>query len=466
MAELRDARSGSSGPSGDTMSADALYRQGMAHYRRRQWRQARDLFQGLKRLDPGWRGVDALLHELDIFINLEDLSPDETSMGQAATDRGPHTLKGAVAALQGALRGRVRRIVPAIFGAAALAFAAYAIVNVQVGQRIAELRRQGRSYRAAQQLPKAINAYEELLLLAPGDGEARDVLWAAYRERGEERSALAQSLELRHLYQEAAQQWEGALADLRAARDVDRGRHQDAQAELEGRMATAQEGRHGAALLAQAGELRAEERWLDVIQLLQALRDASPSYQSADVEDYLHEAYLQGGAQSMARAGTAAEAQEAVALLAQAADMRPDDAVARQALAQGRVYQQALSGWEGRQWGTAVEALQALLREAPGYAEGRAQELLCRSYMQRAGERHGAGHLREALADYEAMLALGCSQQAEAQDKAKAIALALTPTAAPTPRPTWTPEVTGTLALTLTLTPGPSPVPIPTDGTQ
>ncbi len=464
MAELRDARSEPAGPSGDTMSAEALYRQGMAHYRRRQWRQARDSFQGLKKLDPGWRGVDALLHELDIFINLEDLSPDETSPGQAAADQKPLTPANLVEALRGALRGRVSRVAPALFGAVALAVAAYAFVNLQVGQRVAELRRQGRAYRAAQQLPEAINAYEELLLLAPRDEEAREVLWAAYRERGDERSALAQSLEQRRLYQDAAQQWEGALADLRAARDVDRGRHPDGQAELEQHMTAAQEGRHGADVLAQAIQLRAEERWLDVIQLLQALHDASPGYLSADVEEYLSDAYLQGGLQGMARASTAGEAQQAIALLAQAADMRPDNAVSWQALLQGRIYQQALNGWEARQWDTAVEAAQALLREAPGYAGGRARELLCSSYLQRAGERHDAGQLRDALADYEAMLALGCSQQAETQEKAKAIALALTPTVTPTPWPTRTPVVTATLVLTLT--PGPSPLPFPTYGAQ
>ncbi len=464
MAELRDARSEPVGPSGDTMSAEALYRQGMAYYRRRQWRQARDSFQGVKKLDPAWRGVDALLHELDIFINLEDLSPDETSAGQAAADRKRLAPRNFIEALRGALRVRVSRVVPALFGAVALTVAAYAIVNLQVGQRVAELRRQGRACRAAQQLPETINAYEELLLLAPRDEEAREVLWTAYRERGEERSALAQSLEQRHLYQDAAEQWEGALADLRAARDVDRGHHADSQAELEQRMAIAQQGRHGAGVLAQAIDLRAEERWLDVVQLLQALHDASPAYQSADVEEYLFEAYLQGGAQGIARASTAGEAERAIALLGQAADMRPNDAVSWQALLQGRVYQQALSGWEARQWDTAVESLQALLREEPGYAGGRARELLCSSYLQRAGERHDAGQLRDALADYEAMLALGCSQQAEAQDRAKAIALALTPTVTPTRWPTPTPVVTATLVLTLT--PGPGPVPLPTYGAQ
>ena len=58
----------------------------MAYYRRRQWQQAREGFQQLKRIDPGRRGIDALLDELDIFIRLESLEPTELPQEQVTAE--------------------------------------------------------------------------------------------------------------------------------------------------------------------------------------------------------------------------------------------------------------------------------------------------------------------------------------------------------------------------------------------
>jgi tetratricopeptide (TPR) repeat protein len=57
--------------SGD--QADALYQEGMAHYRRREWEDAKACFRRLKALAPDRRGVDELLNEVDMFIQLQEL---------------------------------------------------------------------------------------------------------------------------------------------------------------------------------------------------------------------------------------------------------------------------------------------------------------------------------------------------------------------------------------------------------
>lgn len=57
--------------------ADALYAQGMAHYRRREWEDARECFARLWAIAPDRRGVGVLLDEVDMFIQLEAMRPGE-----------------------------------------------------------------------------------------------------------------------------------------------------------------------------------------------------------------------------------------------------------------------------------------------------------------------------------------------------------------------------------------------------
>jgi len=56
--------------------AQALYAQGMEHYRKRQWEQARACFERLRRFAPSYRSVDALLNEAEIFIQLQQMESD------------------------------------------------------------------------------------------------------------------------------------------------------------------------------------------------------------------------------------------------------------------------------------------------------------------------------------------------------------------------------------------------------
>lgn len=66
-------------PAEDVPNPEALYREGMAHYRARRWAQARECFARLRVLDPGRHGIDSLLSELDHFIRLEEVRPALTA---------------------------------------------------------------------------------------------------------------------------------------------------------------------------------------------------------------------------------------------------------------------------------------------------------------------------------------------------------------------------------------------------
>lgn len=59
------------GAAPDPLDPDDLYEQGLAHYRQRHWREAQECFRRVQEAEPGRRGVEALLRELEMFISLE-----------------------------------------------------------------------------------------------------------------------------------------------------------------------------------------------------------------------------------------------------------------------------------------------------------------------------------------------------------------------------------------------------------
>lgn len=429
MAESHDARRVPPA-SGDALSADALYKQGMAHYRRHQWRQAWQSFQGLKQADPGCREIDALLDELDIFIRLESLIPkgspagaSEPTLPLSSPFSMPQMSGGAMPAPAPQAHPIWRPL--AMAGVLMLAFLIVGAANPSLARRRAELRERGQAYQATEQWSEAINSFERLLLFAPDDSQVYNELSAAYKARGLQRAAEAETLEGQALYREAAQQWEMALADLGAARDV----AIPAQSNPAPQIVLAQERRWSASLMDQAIGLGERQRWMEAIQVLQTLSAEQPGYRTADVQARLSLAYLQAGLASIASAETSIEVRKSISLLEQAGTAQPSNGQVSIALARARTYLQAMVSAEGAQWSEAIDALQGLLQLDPGYAAGQASNLLCRAHMQRAAARYQAGDLHLALADYEAIAASGCSQLARARQMATTLAVALSPTA-------------------------------------
>jgi len=216
MAELPDARSVLPGSQEDAVSADALYNQGMSFYRRHQWRQAQESFRQLQRLDPGRRGIEDLLNELEIFIRLESLNP--SALPQELAAPRPEEAGAREGPGWAGWQPRLSRLLPAAVVAAALlatlALLARGAIGAWAAQPAAELHYLGKAYCASHKWPEAVSTYEQLLLLAPADAEARDGLWAAYYEWGHQRTADANSLEERGLYQSAVELWGGSPGRL------------------------------------------------------------------------------------------------------------------------------------------------------------------------------------------------------------------------------------------------------------
>ena len=474
MAEFHDAQGTSPTSPEEAVSAEALYNQGMAFYRRRQWQRARESFQRLKKLEPGRRGIDALLDELDIFIRLESLEPapfpDAPQPGfdkerPAALPQLTPAAAGASAVVVAPASHTLPRwllpvTVVVVVALAALGYAVYGFVNPNRVHRQAELRNLGQAYRMARNWDKAIDAYEELHLLVPDDLEAKNGLWIAYYERGDKQVTDAVRFEEQGKYAEAIELWDKALADFKAAQEVDPNHRNDARGSLAARIEAVEKHKGWATLFAQAESQRKDRKWAEAIQTLQALRNVAPDYRSVEVRTNLSACYLAAGQEVVNAAETASQVEEGIKLIEQAFQIQPSNTEAQAALQLARAYLQGVKAYLAEQWDDAIKALGSVVQESPDYAAGRTRETLCHCYLQRATKLEGEGKLREALADYEAMAALkACSAQAEAEKKAQAVIIALTPTITPTPTPTNTPVPTATP----TETPTPTATPVPTN---
>lgn len=442
MAESRGVGGVQAGPGQDALSGEALYNLGMAHYRRREWRQAQKHFLRLKALDPRRRGIDALLDELAIFIRLDSSDPDSSAQPDAAVDSAPNRAPS------------VWWLPVALVGAAlvaALALLAHSLIGPQLAWRSEELRAVGRNHIAARAWSMAIDAYEQCLLLTPGDAEARSGLWTAYYERGLGRMASAEALEAEGEYARAAERWEGALADFRAAQQVDAGHPADPRGETLACIERANSRRCLAASVGQALDLAEQQRWAEAVQVLQAVRAEDPGYCQADVSRHLGQALYESARAALARAETLPQVQRALQQLEEAAAL-PGGEQARLELAQARDYLRALEWIADQEWDEAILALELLLEQEPEYAGGQAFQFLCTARWQRAEQRYLLGDLHEALADYQALTEAGCGREGEAGRRMRTVEAALTPAAAPTPTPMPArgPAPTATIATTLT----------------
>ncbi|MGQ9681710.1 MAG: hypothetical protein ACUVX9_04140 [Anaerolineae bacterium] len=445
MVDPRDDWSSATDSPDETGGADALYHQGMRCYRLRHWRDARAHFAALKQLHPHWPDIDALLAEVDMFIRLESLDVRTPP----ADEPNPHRELSSKA--QRSRRAR-RLWLPHILVAVAAICAAGAVATSGATQprpqdRVAALRHVGYESMASGQWNRAIDAFEGLLVLAPKDSEARDALWHAYYERGEQWSAAAETLEGRGLYSQAAEMWERAAADFAAAHQVSPEHTTDGRGATQERANLAGLKRVWAMQMGAGLALRQEAHWEQAYGTLLALRQEAPAYHSAEVQAALAEAALQRGRELLAEAGSVAGVEAALVWVRQAASLLPGDTRLQAELAHAVLYQEAWSSARLQEWDRTVRALVGLLGQEPGYAAGGACRLLSRAYMERAQALRKRNLLTMALADYRSAQELACGDQAQIRAEMSLVMTALTPTAT-LPAPTAMPvSPTGTPAL-------------------
>jgi len=202
------------------LDPDALYNEGMAHYRGRRWREAKECFTRLNTLQPS-RRVEALLRELEIFLQLEPVE-GQTAADATITDVPPPSTPRQQGDLEspsrGGRRGQTLRVFEFFLVIAGLALILRLCGGplpsslVSRDQRVKNLRNLGEAYMVAQQYCKALRIYAELLQLVPQDPEAINGVEKAKAKLYDEASAHRKANEL-----------EQALEDLRCIFERDPG---------------------------------------------------------------------------------------------------------------------------------------------------------------------------------------------------------------------------------------------------
>jgi len=420
--------------------ADLLYSRGMAHYRRRQWREARDCFVRLKAIQSERRGIDALLDELNIFIQLEEIQPGRKG-GTSARSAGAAGTQDEPEAEYVSPPEKRRRVWPAVLvafillagGAFAVLYAQGMLPGLGNAQREDRLRNLGQAYLVAGNYRGAINVFEELLTIVPNDREAQVGLAKAYYEEAVE------SMNDR--------QWDAALRYFKAILAVDP-KYRDVQQQI----AFVEKQAQLEALFSEGESLYQQKKWAAAIERLEQLRALDRAYREQEVQRYLFDSYYGRGLDLVNTSGANLDlVTQAIASFDQAAKLNPSDGrpAAERELAE--TYLEGCHLFDQGYWERAVAALSVLYVARPDYAGGRAAQLLCQAHFNIAQAQRESGDLESALLEYQAILSLGVCDDEAAAAGATQIAVALTPTVTPTSTPSPTP--TQTLVPTATPTP-------------
>jgi len=448
--------------------ADALYAQGMAHYRRREWKEARGCFIRLKALAPDRRGVDALLNEIDIFIQLQEMQPQERPRQSSVSRRRAVPSAQSVEATVTRAQAKVPRkrtwlwilaavVVVVVLGVALYSSGALAgILDQQRQARVQALVNQGRAAMNVGDYGRAVTAFEEALALAPNNEDVKT--WYAKARRYQELAVLYQEAEAAI----AAGQWETALEKLQQITALDP-TYEDAREKAEEvKRKQALEQRY-----AEATALVANENWDQVIAVLQQLKGEDASFRASDVSQLLFDAFLRKGL-SLLTGAADSPAQIALAIdaLDSALEASPSDPRALEERRLAGLYRQAYLSVNQEDWPQAVVTLRDIYTARPEYMDGRVGSLLCMAHLRLGDAFRSAGDLVQALEQYRSVLEIdGCDHVEAAVKEREVYSILYPPTATPTitltatrtPLPTPTPTASPTAAVVPTSVPPPPP---------
>ncbi len=431
---------------------DQLYRQGMEHYQRREWRQALDYFTRLQKLQPSRQGLDELLDEVRWFIELE-------AMEQVPT--GSPVLRPAEATLTVRPPTATRRRYWLI-GLAALLVILAVMLLVPGGlrdllfdgrqQEMANFYNQGTALLSAGDYDGAISSFEALLELAPDNAEAQ-----AARDRALQLRRLAQ------LYAQARaavaeERWEeaGDLLDQLLTADPNYSPDAQSLAASVARQRTLLEYYNAGQRFYDQGQCT------EALDQFQQVRALDPTYRAEGVQEYLFNCYLTEGKARINEAGTSEDnIRRAIERFGSALSLRPRNVQATEERELASYYLDGVRFYNSGDWKQAEDPLQRVYDLRSDYAGGQVAQLLYLIYLRRADQSMAAGDYVAALATYQRALALEVKDTKTAEAGAAAARQALaTPT--PTPTPTSTPTPTATRPPTRTPTPRP-PTATPTD---
>jgi tetratricopeptide (TPR) repeat protein len=462
------------------LDPDALYNEGMAYYRRRRWREAKECFTRLNVLQPS-RRVEALLRELDIFLQLELVEAETAAepIGEVSIEEelGP---SGEV--LEIPARGGRRAWIPwavTFFILAVVGVVLYLILTgkllISKDQRISNLRNLSQAYMVAQQHCKALKEYAELLPLVPSDPEAANGIDKAKAKLYDEALAYIKA-------NNVAQ----ALENLKCISEVDSGYKDVASLiqTLERRQTLDQD-------YEQARGYLDSRACREAVDRLEKLRATDPGYNPGTISDALYDAYMCLGRQSiepvasdlkLASGPKPAEPRwtvtqgmlnnvlEATRAFGKALKERPDNKEARLAKSLADDLKQGLERYSVSAWAECIPLLTGIYGRDPTYLSGKIALLICDAHMHLGDLAYQGGDYQTALKEYQAVLDLqGCDIQ-PVQTRALEAGRYLTPsatptlTSTPTATATRTPKPTSTATRVPSKTPTYTPTPAPTSG--
>ena len=436
--------------------AENLYAEGMAYYQQRQWRQALAAFSRLQKLQPQRPGLAALLDEINWFIELEEMTPEQPQ--KPANAGAPPHLRWLPWAISLFILITAAVVVLLVAGDRLLGFP-----GRQPDPGLIELYNEGQSQLAIGNYDGAIAAFESILERDPKDIAAQTGLKQArqLREMAEKYKSAAEAIE--------SEDWDAARTNLEAI-VAQYPAYEDASQLLD--YVTHQQELD--ALFEQAVAAYNANQWADAITLFENIQQQDDTFRTDALKESLFISYLEEGERLIdeldARADTV---RQALQHFNAALTIHPDNQRAAQNRRYANFYLTALLAIQREDWQQAIQSLENIYEANPVYAGGRAACLLYQSYVALAKSDMKEGKYARALRYVDKALSVepACGDQQDAVSLRDRLLLALatatpTPTATATTTPTATPTPTSTPTrpptATPTATPTPPPPPTPT----
>ncbi|HID86051.1 MAG TPA: tetratricopeptide repeat protein [Anaerolineae bacterium] len=349
-------------PENGPVESHPLYVEGLSHLQRGEWQEAIRCLSSLEEHYPHSVEVQTLLEEAKWKASLDEKAPQ------------PKRVRPSLLS---------HRLVKALLVANLILYAGWGLFTIYDQQvQPALARQQEAAYRtrilhegqrelAEGNYEAAIQRFQEVLALSPGDREAQAGL-AEAQEMAELASLYEQSQDLIE-----AEQWKEALNLLEEI-----AQRKSSYRGVTKQIAFAKRQITLANLFDEAGALYQAARWPEAMAKYEEIRAIDLSYQQSIVEDRLFASYVKHGKSLVALAGEDLEPlEEAAELFEKALTLRPltpdllvERSLARACLEGGQFYEQG-------DWPRAIAELKKVYEVRAGYAKGRAAQLLYEAHV-------------------------------------------------------------------------------------
>lgn len=456
-----------------SLNSHELYERGMAHYRRREWHEARRYFRRLKEIDPTRKGIDDLLEDLNLFIQLQtvrapsqDAGAFDEALAEAVLEASEPLDTAGSAERQPSPAGRRRRLpgwaIGLLIGVLIIAVVVAAVFagDLPIFQRqsseaeVAALYNRGQARLSVGDYEGAIQTFQELLAIDPENWEAQAAL---------ERAKKLKTLE--ELYVEAnaliaEEKWDEAAGKLRAILEIDPN-YRDAFA-----LSAEVERQRRLIALYEQGKTNYElGNWAAAASDFEQMRTLDPTFRQDVVQEYLFQSYLNDGLALIEGAGEAIDPiREAIQRFASALGIHPRDKRAMEERRLANLYLDGRIAYTKGDWDQAISKMRDVYSARADYADGWAARTLYSAYIQKGNAYLTEGDCESALDMYRLALTVEVDDKTVAEEKAAEAMQCISPptptpthtsTFTPTPPPTPTRRATPTSEPTATFTPVP-----------